>query len=85
MPTRRIAMDVVEEVLRMRHECVRTLTEALSKGHPYGASVAPLRLFTINRNGVHVLWNTHPLMHFAMRSDRRQRSSVDRDWNVRPA
>ena len=68
MPTERIAMDVVEEVLRMRHECGRTLTGALSKRHPYGASVASLRLFTINRNGVHVLRNTDPLMHFAMRS-----------------
>jgi len=68
MPTGRIAMDVVDEVLRMRHGRGRTLTEALSKTHPYGSSVASLRLFTINRNGVHVLWNTHPLMHFAMRS-----------------
>ena len=67
MPTWRIAMDVIEEVLRMRHECGRTLTEALSKRHPSGASVASLRLFTINRNGVHVRGNTHPLMHFAMR------------------
>ena len=62
-------MDVVEEVLRMRHECGRTLTEALSKRHPYGASVASLRLFRINRNGVHVCRNTHPLIHFAMRSE----------------
>ena len=42
MPTGRIAMDVVEEVLRMRHGCGRTLTEALSKRHPSGASVASL-------------------------------------------
>ena len=69
MPTERTAMDVVDEVLRMRHECGRALTEALSNGHPYGASVASLRLFTINRNGVHVLRNTHPLIHFAMRSE----------------
>lgn len=27
MPTRRIAMDVIEEVLRMRHECGRSLRE----------------------------------------------------------
>ena len=66
MPTGRIAMDVVEEVLRMRHGCGRALAEPLSKRHPYGASVASLRLFTINRSGVHVLRNTHPLMHFAM-------------------
>ena len=68
MPTGRIAMDVVDEVLRMRHGCGRTLTEALSKRHPYGTSVASPRLFTINRNGVHARRNTHPLMHFAMRS-----------------
>ena len=60
MPMGRIAMDVVEEVLRIWHECGRTLTEALSKRHPSGASVASLRLFMINRNGVHVLRNTHP-------------------------
>lgn len=35
------------------------LTEVLSKRHPRGASVASLRLLTINRNGVHVRWNTH--------------------------
>ena len=69
MPTGRLAMDVVERVRRMRHGCGRTLTEALSKRHPYGANVASLRLFTINRNGVHVLRNTHPSMHFAMRSE----------------
>ena len=34
------------------------LTEALSKRQPKGASVASLRLFTINRNGVHVRRNT---------------------------
>ena len=66
MPTGRIALDVVEEVLRMRHECGRTLAEPLSKMHPYCASVASLRLFTINRNRVHVRGNTHPLMHLAM-------------------
>ena len=68
MPMGRIAMDVVEEVLRMRHECGRALAEPLSKRHPYGASVVSTRLFTINRNGVHVCRNTHPSMHFAMRS-----------------
>ena len=35
------------------------LTEALSKRHPRGASVASLRLFTIYRNGVHVRRNPH--------------------------
>ena len=35
------------------------LTEALSKRHPNGASVASRRLFTVNRNGVHVRRNTH--------------------------
>ena len=59
-------MDVVEGVLRMRHGCGRALAGRLSKRHPSGASVASLRLFTINRNGVHVLSNTHPLMHLAM-------------------
>ena len=34
------------------------LTDALSKLHPKGASVVSLRLFTINRNGVRVRWNT---------------------------
>ena len=69
MPTGRIAMDVVEGVLRMRHGCGRALAGRLSKRHPYGASVASLRLFTIYRNGVHGLRNAHPLMHFAMRSE----------------
>ena len=68
MPAGRIAMDVVEGVRRMRHGCGRALAGRLSKRHPYGASVASLRLFTINRKGVHALRNTHPSMHFAMRS-----------------
>ena len=33
------------------------LTEVLSKRHSKGAGVASLRLFTINRNGVHDHWN----------------------------
>ena len=45
------------------------LTVELRRRHPYGASVVSTRLFTINRNGVHVLRNTHPSMHFAMRSE----------------
>ena len=38
------------------------LTDALSKLHPKGASVASLRLFTTNRNGVHVRRNTQRLL-----------------------
>ena len=34
------------------------MTEVLSKRHAKGAGVASLRLFTINRNGVHDHWNT---------------------------
>ena len=58
MPTRRIGMNVIEEVLPMQQECGCYLTEALSKRHPAGASVPSLQLFTINRNGVHVRRNT---------------------------
>lgn len=35
------------------------LTEALSKKHSKGAGVASLRVFTFDRNGVHLRWNTH--------------------------
>jgi len=38
------------------------LTDALSKLHPKGASVVSLRLFIINRNGVHVRRNTQRLL-----------------------
>lgn len=38
------------------------LTDALSKLRPNGASVASLRLFTINRKGVHVRRNTRRLL-----------------------
>lgn len=44
----RIAMDVIEKVLRMRPECGRYLTEALSQRQADGASISSLRLFTFN-------------------------------------
>ena len=48
MPRGRIVVDVIEEVLRMRPECGRYVTEALSQRQADGASVSSLQLFTFN-------------------------------------
>ena len=50
----------MEITLDFQHGCSSLIgKDSLSKRHPKGPSVASLRLFTINRNGVHDHRNTH--------------------------
>lgn len=49
------------------------LIEAQSKRHPKGVGTASLRLFTINRIGVHLRWNARHAFHVGSRVGAKRR------------